>query len=122
MGAVAFIQLQRAFSPEQVEALANFMDTQAATKADLAEAKSELKAELAEAKSELKAELAEVRSELAEVRSELKADIAEVRSDVRLLEQRLVQIEQRMTIKLGTMLFLLAGAIIAAIRYLPSAH
>jgi|GEM_PF-2546104 len=115
MGAVAFIQLQRAFSPEQVEALANFMDTQAATKADLAEVKSELKAELTKVRSELKAELAEVRSEL-------KADIAEVRSDVRLLEQRLVQVEQRMTIKLGTMLFLLAGAIIAAIRYLPPAH
>jgi len=86
MGAVAFIQLQKAFSPEQVEALANFMDTQAATKADLAE-----------------------------VKAELKADIAEIRSEIKLQEQR-------MTIKLGGMLVVLAGIIIAAFRYLPMAH
>jgi hypothetical protein len=65
MSASAVLKLQKAgFSLEQVEALADFMDTQAASKADLGEAKNELKADIAEVKNELKAEITEVRSEL----------------------------------------------------------
>ena len=47
MSASAVLKLQKVgFTIEQVEALSDFMDTQAASKADLLEAKAELKADL----------------------------------------------------------------------------
>ncbi len=50
MTAIALIKLQKAgFSQDQVEALAEYLDTQAATKADIAM----LELKLAEAKTEL---------------------------------------------------------------------
>ncbi|MFE1600981.1 hypothetical protein [Methylobacterium sp. ID0610] len=66
-------------------------------------------------KSEMNAEFAAVRGEIVSLRSEMKTEFAAVRSEIKLLEQR-------MTIKLGAMLFALAGIIIAAVRYLPAAH
>ncbi len=107
MSASAVLKLQRVgFSIEQVEALADFMDTQAASKADLAEVKAELKADLAEVKAELKAELSEVKAAI-------KTDNADMRSEIRLLEQR-------MTIRLGGMLVVITSILLAAIRYLPA--
>ena len=48
MSASAVLKLQKVgFTAEQVEALADFMDTQAASKADLMEAKADLKADIA---------------------------------------------------------------------------
>ncbi len=106
MSASAILKLQKVgFTAEQVEALADFMDTQAASKADLERVASGLKAELAETKAELKADIAKTKAEL-------KADIADVRSDVKFLEQR-------MTIKLGGMMIIAVGILMAAIRYLP---
>lgn len=91
MSASAILKLQKVgFTAEQVEALADFMDTQAASKADL---------EAAVHKIDLKI-------------ADVKAEVVEVRSEIRLLEQR-------MTIKLGAMLLALAGLLLAAIRYLP---
>lgn len=87
MGASTILKLQKVgFSAEQVEALADFMDTQVASKADL---------------------------EAATHRLEMQ--ISDIRSDMKLLEQR-------MTIKLGGMLVVLAGIMIAAFRYLLMAH
>ena len=76
MSASAVLKLQKVgFSAEQVEALADFMDTQAASKADLAETKAELKADLAEVKAELKADMLAVghrlESKIADVKSDL---------------------------------------------------
>ncbi len=91
MSASAVLKLQKVgFSIEQVEALADFMDTQAASKADLNDAKAELKSDIAG-----------VRSEIAEVRSELKLS------------------EQRTIIRLGGLLVVITGILLGAIRYLP---
>lgn len=76
MSTNAAFRLQDAgFSRAQVEALGEFLDSQAATKTDLIEAKTELKAEIAEVKTELKAGIAAVRTEL-------KAEIAEAKADI----------------------------------------
>jgi hypothetical protein len=92
MSASAILKLQKVgFTAEQVEALADFMDTQAASKADLFEVRSELKADLAETKAELKADVAAV----------------------------LKQVEQRITIKLGGMMIVAVGVLMTAMRYLP---
>ena len=122
MSASAILRLQRAgFTTEQVEALADFMDTQAASKADLAAAEHRLETRIADTKAELKDDIAALRAEGADTKAELKADIAalraeiaEVRTDVRLLEQH-------MTIKLGTLMVVAVGILLAAIRYLPPA-
>jgi hypothetical protein len=115
MSASAILKLQRVgFSVEQVEALADFMDTQAASKADLeatehrlelaiAEVRADLKAEIAEVRTDLKAEIAGLRSEqkaeLAEARSEQKAELAEARSEHKAdmigLNGRLDRLEER---------------------------
>ena len=113
MGASAILKLQKVgFTVEQVEALSDFMDTQAASKADLAGGRSELKADIAAVKADLAEVKSELKADLAGGRSELKADIAEVKADMKLLEHRL-------TIKLGGMLVVVMGILLAAIRYLP---
>lgn len=104
MSASAILKLQKAgFTSEQVEALADFMDTQAASKADLERVEHKLE------------------TQVAETRAELKADIAAVKSDLRLVENGLraemKQIEQRMTIKLGGMIVVAVGVLMAAMRY-----
>src|SRR5689334_10124799 len=105
MSASAVLKLQKVgFTSEQVEALADFMDTQAASKADLAEVKAELKADLAGVKAELKADIADV-----------KADLVGVKSDMKLLEQR-------MTIRLGGMLVVITGILLAGMRYMIVQH
>ncbi len=92
MSASAILKLQKVgFTSEQVEALADFMDTQAASKADLEAATHKLDLKIAE----------------------VKADVAEVGSDLKLLEQR-------MTIKLGGMMMVGVGILLAAIRDLPA--
>jgi len=106
MSASAILKLQKVgFTPEQVEALADFMDDRAATKADLLEVEHRL---------DLK--IGAVQADIAAIRAESKADIGALRADMHSGFQIL---EQRMTIRLGTMLIALAGILIAAIRYLP---
>src|SRR5262249_24761114 len=131
MGAVPFDTLRLArrlegagFSPQQAgdtaEALAEAMSgAELATtadivgvrtdlKAEIAALRGELKAEIAALRSELKAEIAAVRAEIAAARSELKADIELLRRDI--------------TIRLGSMLVVAVGILLAAMRYLPPTH
>ena len=106
MGAVLFDTLKLArrlegagFSPRQAgdtaEALAEVMSgAELATAADLATLRAELKAEIASLRAELKAEIAAVRVELELLRRDL-------------------------TIRLGGMIVVAVGILLAAIRYLP---
>ena len=94
MSASAILKLQQVgFTSEQVAALAEFMDTQAASKSDLNDLEHRLG------------------TQITELRSELKSDIAQVDSNLKLLEQR-------MTIKLGSMMFVAVGAVAALVRLL----
>src|SRR5215472_4306283 len=131
MGAVPFDTLRLArrlegagFSPQQAgdtaEALAEAMSgAELATTADIVGVRTELKAEIAALRgeltaeiaalrSELKAEIAALRAEIAAARSELKADIELLRRDI--------------TIRLGSMLVVAVGILLAAMRYLPPTH
>jgi hypothetical protein len=80
----------------------------AAVRTEIATVRTELKAEIAALRTELKAEIAAVRSEVAAVRAELKADIDLLRRDL--------------TIRLGSMMIVAVGILLAAIRYLPPSH
>ncbi len=73
-----------------------------ATKSELYATKSELRAEMAALRTELKAEIAELRTEL-------RTEIGSVRGAIELLRRD-------MTIRLGSMIFVAVGVIIAAMR------
>jgi len=138
MAAVPFDTLKLArrlesagFPPKQAgdtaEALADAMSgaelaTKAdlgAVRADLAAVKTELKAEIAALRAELKGDIAALRAELkgdiAALRAELKGDIAALKADIELLRRDL-------TIRLGSMIVVAVGILLAAIRYLPNPH
>ena len=131
MSASAILKLQKVgFTPEQVEALADFMDDRAATKADLLEVEHRLDLKI----GEVKADISEVKAGIAAVRAEAKADNAALRAEAKADNERVEaalkevrtelkadirELGLQMTIRLGTMLIALAGILIAAIRYLP---
>jgi hypothetical protein len=99
------------FSQEHAEAtadaLADAVSEQVATKQDIRDVgtevealRSEIQAEFAAVRSEMQAEFAAVRSEIAALRGDMVAGFRDV--------------EQRMTIRLGGMLVVLAGILLAA--------
>ncbi len=76
MSAAAILKLQASgFSIEQVTALAELIDTQAATKADVEGVEHRLELKIADLKAELK-------GDIAALRTESKSDIASVRTEV----------------------------------------
>ncbi len=106
-------------SPEQaegmVDALAGAMETTVATKADVETSGAALRREIVQGRTEPKAEIAELRSEL-------KADIADLRNELRTeikgLRAEMQALEQRMTIRLGTMMVVAVGAVATLVRFL----
>ena len=109
MAAVPFDTLKLArrlesagFPPKQAgdtaEALADAMSgAELATKADIVAVQAGLK------------------GEIAALRAELKAEIATLKADIELLRRDL-------TIRLGSMIVVAVGILLAAIRYLPNPH
>jgi uncharacterized membrane protein YccC len=72
MNAIAVYKLEEAgFKRNQVEALAEFLDTQAVTKLDLEKATHQLQQEIAAVRTELKQDTAELKQEMAILRGEL---------------------------------------------------
>lgn len=139
MGAVPFDTLKLArrlesagFPPQQAgdtaEALAEAMSgAQLATSADIASVRtevttqgSELRTEIRTQGSQLRAEIAaqgsELRAEIAALRSEFRAEIAAVRAE---LKAEIELLRRDLTIRLGSMIVVAVGILLAAIRYLP---
>jgi hypothetical protein len=82
MTAAAILKLQRAgFTEEQVEALAEYVDEQLATKADLAGAVEQVRGELNAAEARLKTTIEQVRGELKTVEARLETKIEQARGD-----------------------------------------
>ena len=105
MGAVPFDTLKLARRLET----AGFPPKQAGDTAEaLAEAMSGARLATAD-------DIALVRTEIAALRTEFKAEIAAVRAEIELLRRDL-------TIRLGSMLIVAVGILLAAIRYLPPPH
>jgi hypothetical protein len=83
MSASAVLKLQKVgFTVEQVEALADFMDTQAASKADLFKETAAIRADLEGAEHRLETRIIETKSELRADIASAKADIAAVKADL----------------------------------------
>lgn len=94
---------------DTAEALAEAMSgAELATKSDLALIRTEMAGFRAELKADIAALRAELKADIATLRAELKADIELVRRDL--------------TIRLGGMMVVAVGILLAAIRYLPASH
>ncbi|MFZ3235571.1 MAG: coiled-coil domain-containing protein [Stellaceae bacterium] len=134
------------FPPQQAgdtaEALAEAMSgAQLATSADIASVRTEvttqgselrteirtqgsqLRAEIAAQGSELRADIAaqglELRAEIAALRSEFRAETAALRAELR---AEIELLRRDLTIRLGSMIVVAVGILLAAIRYLPPPH
>ena len=96
------------FTEAQVRALAEFFDSQMATKTDIAEVKHEI--------AELKAEL---KYDIEKVRADLSAEIARVRAD---LELKIADAKADTIKWVAGLLVAQGAAIVALIRFLPGIH
>jgi hypothetical protein len=95
------------------EALAEAMsDGIYATRDDI----TEVKADIASLRTEVKHEIAGVKADIASLRTEVKADIASLRTE---MKSGLELLRRDMTIKLGSMLFIAVGVLLAAMRLIP---
>jgi hypothetical protein len=109
-----------------------------ATKADLQVVEAALKADLQRVEADLqrveaalKADLQRVEADLQRVEAALRADLqrveAALRADLQRIEAslkaelalRLSELEHRMTVRFGSVMVVLTGIVLAAIRYLP---
>ena len=110
-----FVRVDGEFGKVRMEIAA----TRAELKADIAGLRTELKADIADLRAETKADIAGLRADtsadIAALRAETKAGTASLAASIDLLRRD-------MTIKLGSMIFLAAGLIVAAMRLLPPAH
>jgi 3-oxoacyl-ACP reductase-like protein len=99
--------------------------------------KADVQASEAAIRGELRAETAAIRGELAQTRTELKADIAASQAAVRaLLSSETARLDTRIErldatvkaqpnaimLRLGTLMVVLTGIILAALRYWPPGH
>lgn len=123
MSAAAILKLQASgFSVEQVSALAELVDTQAATKADVEAAKHELELKIGEFKSDLEA---------TEHRLDQKIDGVEHRLELKIegLDRKITEVNAN-TLKwvisaIGFQTLVLVGTIVGAVaaltRFIPAA-
>jgi hypothetical protein len=83
-----------------------------ATKSDIAEVKHDIAA----LRSELKAEIGSVHNEVGSLRSEMHNEIGSLRSEMKASDELL---RRDMTIKLGSMILIAVGVLLAAMRFMP---
>jgi hypothetical protein len=73
-------------------------------------------------KADVSAARTELAGDIAAIRTELKADIAAVKGDLREGELRLEARINRVVVRLGSLVVVVAGLLFVALRYLPPAH
>jgi hypothetical protein len=77
----------------------------------------------AASKQDLQHTEAALKADIAAVRGELKAEITAVRAELSALEQRMLlrfaELEHRLTVRFASVMVVLTGIVLAAIRYLP---
>ena len=95
-------------------------------KADIASLRTELKGDIAHLRTELKGDIASLRGEmdlrLAAQNATIAAFQASVKSDFAAVAASFDLLRRDMTIKLGGMIFLATGLMVAAMRFIPPPH
>jgi hypothetical protein len=101
-----------------------------ATKADVqalgAELKAEITAQVGSVRAELKSDIAAIdaalRSEIGGVRSVLASEISRLDTRIERLDAAVKAQPNAIMLRLGTLMVVLTGIILAALRYLPAGH
>jgi DNA-binding transcriptional MerR regulator len=116
MSAAAILKLQASgFSADQVSALAELIDTQAATKADVEAAKHELELKIADVKTTLEAKIESVEHRLELKIEGLDRKITETNANT--LKWVISAIGFQTLVLVGT----IVGAVVALTRFIPAA-
>ncbi|MEO5327303.1 MAG: CCDC90 family protein [Magnetococcus sp. THC-1_WYH] len=92
----------------QAEIIVEWMEDRLATKLELEHVRADLKRDIESVRADLK-------RDIESVRAELKRDIESVRAD---LKRDIKELEQRMVIKLGSLMFVAVGAMAALVKLL----
>jgi cytochrome c556 len=123
---------------DNVATKADLQVVEAALKADLQVVEAALKADLQRVEAALKADLQRVEADLQRVEAALRADLQRIEADLQRVEAalradlqrieaslkaelalRFSELEHRMTVRFGSVMVVLTGIVLAAIRYLP---
>ncbi|WP_024882372.1 hypothetical protein [Methylosinus sp. LW3] len=130
MSAAAILKLQASgFSVEQVSALAELVDTQAATKADVEAAKHELELKIGELKSDLEATEHRLDQKIDGVEHRLELKIGELKAGLELkvegLDRKITEVNAN-TLKwvisaIGFQTLLMIGTVVGAVAALMKA-
>ncbi|RLA67076.1 MAG: hypothetical protein DRQ88_04060 [Epsilonproteobacteria bacterium] len=109
---------QKGFSSEQAKAVVKIwlelMNSEFATKSDLDAGLSKLSADLKTDIFEIKAEL---KSDISEVKAELKGDISEIKLAISQVKAQVIDLESKLTIKLGGLMVVGIGVIATMIKF-----
>jgi hypothetical protein len=118
--------IERAKAERVASVIVDLVHDSVATKADVQALGGELRAEIAATRSELKAEIATVRTELATqingVRGLLASETARLDTRIERLDATVKAQPNAIMLRLGTLMVVLTGIILAALRYLPPGH
>ena len=98
-------------------AIAHFVEGGVATKAELDAAKAELKADIQATRADLKAEITTVRSEMRDGFADLDGKIGRQDVAIERLRSSLRELESRLTVRLGGLMVVLTGVVLAALRH-----
>ncbi|MBF0110290.1 MAG: DUF1640 domain-containing protein [Magnetococcales bacterium] len=99
----------------QAETIVEWMEERLATKLELEQVRVDLKRDIKELDVKIESVRAELKRDIESVRAELKRDIESVRAE---LKRDIMELEQRMVIKLGSLMFVAVGAVAALVKLL----
>jgi hypothetical protein len=129
--------IERGKAERVASVIVDLVHDSVATKADVQALGGELRAEIAATRTALTSDIAAIKADLkaseAAIRGELRAEIGSVRAllasetarlDTRVerLDARLKPLADQIMLRLGALMVVLTGVILAALRYLPPPH
>jgi hypothetical protein len=133
--------IERAKAERVASVIVDLVHDSVATKADVQALGGELRADIAASEASVRSQLqaseaalrGELRAESSQLRAELKGDIASVRallaSETARLDTKIERLDatvkaqpNAIMLRLGTLMVVLTGIILAALRYLPPPH
>jgi hypothetical protein len=111
--------IERSKAEGVATAISQFVTGGVATKAELDAAKAELKADIAATRAELKTD---IRASEASVRALLASETARLDTRIERLDATVKAQPNAIMLRLGTLMVVLTGIILAALRYFPPPH
>ncbi|WP_299314986.1 coiled-coil domain-containing protein [uncultured Halomonas sp.] len=114
--------LTEALAEAQAEVFREMLKSSLATKPDIQELKEAIQADIQRLKEATQADIQRLReatqADFQRLREATQADIQELRDDIRRLESSMDKLGLQLTIRMGGMMVVLSGVLLAAIRFM----